>query len=477
MCLESKRYLLNEKNNMNLNLKTAHSTKTNNPKQAMVVLFLVLLLDLIGFSIVFPVFPSLAKYYWEFDSDNLILQYFYKLLSLWYDAGSLQSPLHQLIGPLVLFGGALGAVFSFLQFLAAPFWGTLSDKYGRKPILLITLSATCLSYFLWFWAQSFTILFLSRVLAGIMGGNISTATAIAADVSDQKTRSKTMALVGIAFGLGFMGGPILGGILSMLDLTIYFPQWVEYGVNPFSSLALVAFLLSFASLLVVWFKFEETLPPNRREIPSVHRTSNVFLLFKPLPYQGVNITNFVNFIYLTIFSGIEFTLVFLAYEYLSYNSFQNAVMFLFSGIVMIIVQGLFVRKKVSKIGEKKMAIMGLVSLIPGFIITGIATSTFLLFLGLYFISFGSAMVMPCLTALVSLYAPSTHQGKVLGVFRSLGALARAIGPILFAIIYWKMGGKWTYWLSSILMIIPIFMIWKLPSLNFETLKMEKDALK
>ena len=330
-------------------------------KKSLKIVFLTLFLDLVGFSIIFPLFPSMAKWYMEVDSKNYFLNLIFSGIN-----SIVSSDPTQVFSSLVLFGGLLGALYSFLQFLAAPFWGSLSDKIGRRPVLIISISFLALSYLIWFFSGSFTLLILSRFLAGIMGGNISTATAVAADVTDNNNRSKGMAIIGIAFALGFILGPAIGGIFSTIDLTKIYPSLVAYGVNPFSVPALVAFLLSILNIFLVVKNFKETLPESKREAHS-DRTSNIKELFKPLPYKGVNLTNFTNFLFISIFSGMEFTLTFLAFERLGYGPMQNAYLFVFIGVILALVQGGYVRRKAHSVGEKKLVLRGLFLIIPGLV--------------------------------------------------------------------------------------------------------------
>lgn len=427
-------------------------------KSTIKIIFLTLFLDLVGFSIIFPLFPALAEHYLAVDADNFFLRLIFDgvraLMATSEGAGAFSS--------IVLFGGALGAIYSFLQFIAAPLWGGLSDRIGRRPVLLISVAGLALSYVLWFFSGSFTILILARFIGGIMGGNISTATAVIADVTSQKNRSKGMAFVGIAFALGFIIGPALGGLFAQIDLTQISPELKSYGVNPFSMAALVAFLLSAVNLVWIAKKFKETLPEQKRGEVETTRSNNPFKLFKPLPFAGVNKTNFGNFLFITAFSGMEFTLTFLAVERLSYTPMDNAYMFIFIGLMIALVQGGVVRRKASQVGEKKMALAGLSALIPGLLLISGATNNWLLYAGLFFLSVGSAMVVPCLTALVSLYTPAGQQGQSLGIFRSLGALGRVFGPIIASLIYWRYGSSTPYLFGSAFLLIPIILVASLP---------------
>ncbi len=430
---------------------------SDNAKKSLKIVFLTLFLDLVGFSIIFPLFPSLAKYYLTVDADNIFLKAIFGSIDTLTSAGGAGS-----FSAIVLFGGALGALYSLLQFIAAPIWGTISDRIGRKPVLLISVFGLFISYVMWAVAGNFTILILARFIGGIMGGNISTATAVVADVTTNKNRSKGMATIGIAFALGFIIGPAMGGILSLFDLTKMYPSLASIGINPFSMAAIVAGLLSLFNLYNLYKKFDETLPPEKRGQHETERSANPLKLFKPLPYKGVNLTNFGYFLFLLAFSGMEFTLTFLAAERLNYSSMDNAYMFIFIGLVLALVQGGYVRRKAHTVGEKRMALQGLVTIIPGLILIGMASSSWLVYAGLFFLAIGSSLVIPCLTSLVSMYSPAQSQGHVIGVFRSLGALARVFGPIVASLVYWRYNSAAPYYLGSVFLIIPILMIARLP---------------
>ena len=159
---------------------------------------------------------------------------------------------------------------------------------------------------------------------------------------------------------------------------------------------------------------------------------------------------------------MEFTLTFLAVERLGHTPLDNAWMFIFVGIIIALVQGGYVRCKASSVGEKKVALMGLATIIPGMVLIAITHSTWLLYAGLFFLSVGSAMAIPTLTSLVSLYTPSEHQGRSLGIFRSLGALARVVGPLSAALVYGKYGSASPYLWGSLFLLLPILLISLLP---------------
>jgi MFS family permease len=169
------------------------------------------------------------------------------------------------------------------------------------------------------------------------------------------------------------------------------------------------------------------------------------------------------FLFLAAFSGMEFTLTFLAAERLNYTSMQNAYIFIYIGFIIAFVQGGIVRRKASSVGEKKMSIIGMITLIPGLLLISQAYTSGMLYAGLFFLAVGSSMIMPCLTSLITLYTPSHEQGRSVGIFRSMGALARVVGPILASIAYYKYGAWAPYAFGSAFLLMPILMLTQLPA--------------
>lgn len=422
--------------------------------------FITLFLDLVGFSIIFPLFPGMLEYYSAQSPPSPSFALLYNALehmttSLGMGGGHW--------GVIVLFGGALGSLYSLLQFVGAPVFGAISDRIGRRPVVLFSLCGILISYVLWFFAGSFGLLVVARLLGGIMSSNISTATAIVADTTTEENRSRGMAVIGIAFGLGFILGPAIGGMTATFDLTAHFPGLVAYGVNPFSAAAGAALLLTVFNLAYValW------LPETRREAAPgrVKRVANPLALLRTEAYPGVSRTNLTYFLFLLAFSGMEFSLTFLAHDRLEYTAGQNACMFLFVGLVLVAIQGGYVRRRSAAIGPRRMTLHGLFMVMPALAIVGLAghlQSALLLYTGLFFLAAGAAQATPCLTALVSVYTPAEDQGRVLGIFRSLGALARAIGPLFAALLYWSIGPTIAYCLGGAFVIIPLAIALGLP---------------
>ncbi len=440
--------------------KIAPKPMSKESKRILKVVFLTMFLDLIGFSIIFPMFPAMSAHYLSVDADNFFLSGMMNLISS-IQMSTTTADGAPLMSTIVLFGGLLGALYSLLQFFAAPMWGAISDRIGRRPVLLISVFGLFISYVLWIFSGSFTLLILARILGGIMSGNMSIASAVVSDVTDEKNRSKGMAIIGIAFALGFVFGPAFGGILSLWNPLASNPSWEVYGINPFSVPAAFAAFLSLINFIMVWRMFPETKVFGTKTIQN--RSINPLKLFRPLPVPGVNGTNMAYFFFITAFSGMEFTLTFLAVERLSFTSMDNAYMFIYIGLILGFVQGGYVRRKAHQVGEIKMSLQGLIAIIPGLLIIAYAHSVWMLYFGLAFLSVGSAMIIPCLTSLVSFYTPQEMQGRSLGTFRSLGSMGRVIGPIYASLIYWRFGSVLAYIIGAITLIIPLLIVKKLPA--------------
>jgi MFS family permease len=411
------------------------------------VIFLTLFIDLAGFSIIFPLFPEMLTFYMEKDGSAGLLG---GLLSILDQVAEI-SGTGEHFAP-VLFGGVLGSLYAFLQFAFAPFWGALSDHHGRRRILLLTVAGTALSYLIWIFSGSFLLLVLARLIGGAMSGNLSVATAAVADVTTRKDRAKGMGMVGAAFGLGFITGPAIGGAFALINPLETRPELAAFGINPFSVSALAAFILAMVNLAWIWRRFSESLPKEKRtEITNLRERDPISLLLVRHD-PPVRKTNHVYFLYIFAFAGMEFTLSFLAVDRFGFSTLQITYMMIFIGLILILTQGLIVRRIVPRLGERRVAIAGLFLVSMGLAVLALAGTTGVLYLGLTIMGIGSGLTTPSLTALVSLYTPEDRQGQVLGTFRSLGSLARAVGPIIASFVFWFFGSAWSYGMGAALLI-------------------------
>ncbi|KRX38913.1 Glycerol-3-phosphate acyltransferase 4 [Trichinella murrelli] len=376
----------------------------------------------------------------------------------------------------VFFGGALGSLFSGLQFISSPWFGAMSDIYGRKWMLLISLAGTFTSYLLWSCASSFGIFMLSRIIGGLSKASTSISIAIVADLFPPEERGKGMAFVGLAFSSGFVIGPTLGAIAAywnrMKTISIFTPAYL-------------ALLITSIEFLWVWIFLKETLPEVKKKkhrnlvFPQFFSYINPasLFVFKPLEkrieqkvHQKIKRTGLVYFLFLFIYSGLEFTLTFFAHERFNFNSMQQGKMFFYIGIIMIIIQGGYVRKiKTEK--QKATASKGITVSLISFLAISLAWNVYYFYGSLTLYSLASGIVVPCLTTEVSsqgIFNPMhlnflvffiqffetvspSEKGSVLGIFRALGSLARAIGPVCASTVFWLFGDTITYIIGGLLM--------------------------
>jgi MFS family permease len=358
----------------------------------------------------------------------------------------------------VIFGGALGSLYAILQFFFAPIWGRLSDKVGRRPVLLYTLGGTCLGYLLWIFAGDFWILVLSRILGGVASGNLSVATAAIADVTSRENRSKGMALVGIAFGLGFILGPALGGLSFYWQLASVSDEILSF--TPFSSAALISLSLALVNLIWVWARFRETLSKENRSTEGRPKPA-IFQLGR-IENHAVRKTCLAYLFYMISFSGMEFTLTFLAVERFAYSPREIVNMFLLIGLTLIFAQGFFVRRFVGKMGERRMALWGIAIGTLAFLMISNSFNETTFYIALFLMSCGVALISPTLTSLTSLHSSESDQGFHLGVFRSSGSMARACGPLLAGLVYFTCGSVTAYTFGAIILLVPFLILRKVP---------------
>ena len=420
------------------------------------LIFLTVFMDIIGFSIIIPLFPHLLNHYITTEGAQGTL------------IGMLSSAAEWLGGTTtfqktVLFGGLLSTLYSLLQFIFSPIWGSLSDRYGRRQILTITLAGNALSYIIWIFAGQFWVVVLTRLLSGMMAGNIAVASAAAADVTDEKERTKGMAVVGVAIGMGFLVGPVIGGLSTILKPI--------YEANPFSTPALIAACMAGLNFILVQIYFPETLAEKNRaqrdsKRPSVFDLANV-------ESRAVRRTSLANLIYQVAFTGMENTVVFLTFFLFAYSAHDNVYLFLFNGTCLIVAQG-FARLLVKKIGQRGVVMSGMILAIIAFTlvaliptptselpIVGWGKSVF--YVGMGLLSFATGLILPSVSALVSLYSSPSDQGRNLGILRSAGSLARVIGPLSAAFLYFKTGShQWVYFGAALLMLPALWVVRGLP---------------
>lgn len=349
-------------------------------RTATLVVFVAVFIDLIGFGIVLPLLPSYAARLHTSDAR---------------------------IGMLV-------ASFSLMQFLLAPWWGRLSDRIGRRPVILTGLAGSAVSYLMFAAAADYRMLLLSRVIAGGMGATVNVAQAYLADVTPPERRARAMGLVGAAFGLGFVVGPAIGGLSSRLG---------EAGPG------LVAAALTGANFVFGWFWLPET-----RVQPTAAPTSSAApahwkALAAPFGVIGA--------------STLAFTVMYVVFPLyaeraLHYDRHQVAYLFVLIGLITAIVQGGMVGRLVHRWGEPRLMAAGSVLLAVGLAVIPLSSSASVpdrlrlpVLLGaLFLLGFGPGLVGPSVTGYVSRLTPKEEQGRALGTLTGVSAIARVVGPIM-----------------------------------------------
>ncbi|XP_069488164.1 major facilitator superfamily domain-containing protein 10 [Ambystoma mexicanum] len=431
------------------------------PGRVTTVVFLALLIDLLGFTLILPLLPSILDHYAKADDS-----FFQSLQNTvdWF-AATVGVPQERRYNS-VLFGGLIGSLFSILQFFSSPLTGAASDYYGRRKVLMLTVVGLISSYALWALSQSFGVFLLSRVVGGLSKGNVSLCTAIIADLPSSKSRSKGMAMIGIAFSLGFTVGPMIGAIFAMNAAS---------GEIFYMRPALLALLFAVIDLVFIFFLLPETLPRENRlsSVTSVFQEAGDLVspiaLFnfsavtrrKDSPsresIQNLKVLGLVYFLYLFLFSGLEYTISFLTHQRFRFDSMQQGKMFFFIGITMAVIQGGYARR--IKPGTEIIAVKrSIMLLIPAFLLIGWANGMVMLGIGLFLYSFAAAIVVPCLSAVVSAYGSTSQKGTVMGILRCLGALARAVGPILSATVYWLAGPELCFSVCSFCFLLPLLLL-------------------
>lgn len=439
---------------------TAAPAATQVNKSTLFIVFLTVFIDLLGFGIVLPLLPRYGG---------------------WFNASDAQL-------------GLLMASFSAMQFLFAPMWGSLSDRIGRRPVLMLGLCGSAASYtlfgfvssqgrdFQWLGLNALAWLFVTRIGAGIAGATISTAQAVIADCTGPQNRAKGMALIGAAFGLGFTFGPLIGAACVSDDVTVRMTadQWkiieswkddttsisadqflADVGgdttLNKASRLAIAQLLvvpkprnevsailqtppsampgfvaggLSAMALLIAAFRLQESRQANGAP-SSGHRAFRPGVMFRHLSRPSLGVILGAVFITTFGFAQFESTLSLLTQQF-GFGTRSNFFLYAYVGLILSIGQGVLVRRMLPKIGEHRMALIGVSLMTTGFILIGLTgleiLPGFALWLILPIVVIGFSSVTPSLQSLLSRSAGGDEQGAVLGTGQSLSSLARILGP-------------------------------------------------
>ncbi len=382
-------------------------------RSPLLFIFLTVFIDLLGFGIVIPLLPIYSDMYGA--------------------------------GPKTL--SLLFASFSAMQFLFAPMWGRLSDRIGRKPVLVGGLLGSAVAYVVFANAHSLVLLFVSRMMAGFFGANISTANAYIADVTTPENRIKGMGMIGAAFGLGFTLGPLLGGELTHWSRDA--PGWFAAG-------------LSTCAAIFGWFNLVEPTRHERaasrvfgaEELRTAARTARIGTLYV---LGFLFITSFASFESFFVFFGLaKFPAVFHLPGAVANATMQDLMKaapitgrYLGGiGIISAIIQGGLIRRIAKRFGETALITAGPFILAVAFLVVGFATSWWVVVVGCLIMPIGFGINNPSLSSLLSRATPADHQGAYLGLNQSALSLARVSGPLIAGYVFAAFGPSWPFFTGA-----------------------------
>ena len=366
----------------------------------LVIIFITVFIDLLGFGIIIPLLPFYAESY----------------------------------GASAFTIGLLGTSFSLMQFVFSPIWGRWSDRIGRKPIILLGLMGSCLSYLALALATSLPLIFFARIIGGIAGANIPTAQAYIADVTTPENRARGMAMVGAAFGLGFIFGPAIGGLLSRIGPEA--PMWF-------------ASALCLGNFIAAWF-----LLPESRTASTATKTLGRMEAFKHALTKPVLVLLLALFFIVTAaFSGFEATFALFSEARFGFTAASIGFLFAFIGVVLAVVQGVLVHRVVKRVGEARLIPAAILCIALGLGLVPFAQSVPTLLVALGVLAVGMGFNGPSLTSMVSRLSDPDDQGGILGLASSLGSLGRVFGPAWGGYLYDAYGMTTPYLSASGLMLV------------------------
>jgi MFS transporter, DHA1 family, tetracycline resistance protein len=383
-------------------------------KLSLLLIFFTVFIDLVGFGIIIPVLPLFAEKF---------------------GAGGLQV-------------GLLLMSYSLMQFFFTPVWGRLSDKVGRRPMLLMSLAASAIGYLIWGFSGSLWMLFLSRIVAGFGNANLAVAQAYISDVTTVENRAKGMGLIGAAFGLGFVLGPAIGGYAASFG-----PH-----VPGFAAAA-----CSIIDLVLTFFFLPE--PPKRSLAGHERFALSGDFYTRTLKNHQLRLPLLIFFISTFAFSNMEATLVLLTEKQFRFAPEQNGLMFTYIGFLMVMVQGGLIGRLSKKYGEAKLVILGTMLVALGLLATPATTSIPVLLLALALLAIGSGINNPSNQSIISKLAPASEVGGVMGVSQSLGTLGRILGPLVGGAAFQYLGMSSPYWIGAAAMAVAFALSLSLPKME------------
>lgn len=375
----------------------------------MPILFLIVVIDLIGFGIVIPLLPFYAE---RFQATPDVVT-------------------------LVL------ATYSFTQLLSAPLWGRLSDRIGRRPVLLASLFGIALSYVWLGFADSLWVLFAARAVCGAMAGNISAAFAYVADITDAENRTKGMGIIGAAWGLGFFIGPAIGGILAGPDAAT-----ADFQTPSFAAAALSAI----AFVLTAIFLKESLSPEIRARNAARTREPMADVVKGVLANRALTLWMVLTFFVTFSLAGMETTFAMWTERSYGWGPRPNGFLLTFIGLVSVTVQGGLIGRLRRRWDERSLLIQGAALMALASAAIPFAASPAILVLVMAVVAYGFGIASPALNGLISLEADETRQGSILGLSRSSATAARVVGPACAGVMFAALGKDAPYFMGAVIML-------------------------
>jgi len=369
-----------------------------------------------------PVFLMALTVFIDFTGFGLVIP----LLPFWAER----------MGASALVIGLLSTSFALVQFVFTPLLGALSDRVGRKPIILGSLLVEGLSFALTALAGSLPFLFVARAIGGLGASNLGSAQAVVADVTPRESRARAMGIIGAAIGLGFIVGPALGGVLASLGPA--FPFWVSMGVALLNALLVWAFL------------------PETRSRLTEHTSKTSLVVFGSWKKAFGNATVarlvVINLLYMVAFAGMETVFALFTQHTFGWTAMQNGLLFTYIGVIVVLMQGGLVGPLVKWMGEQRLLLAGLLLLAGGLILLPWSTHLALLLLTLGILSAGDGAVTPIVSTLLSFASPADAQGETLGLAQGMAGLGRMLGPLVAGSLF-TVGIPLPFLLGGVLVII------------------------
>ena len=368
--------------------------------KSLMTIFLIVFIDLLGFGIILPLLPYIAEKY--------------------------QATPAQI--------GILTATYSFFQLIASPIFGRLSDRYGRKKLLIISQLGSAVGYLILGLAGNLPLLFLSINIDGITGGNISIAQAYLADVTTKANRARGMGLIGAAFGLGFIFGPAIGGALSKIS---------------YSTPAYFATAVSLITVLTTIFFLKETV--NEDKASHSPRTKFSLTEFKRvLSLYPIGLLISVFFLLNTAFSIMQGNFALWTQKTFNFEPSQNGWLFTYVGILAVLIQMQVLPRVIKKFHENNILLISLLSMFIGLTLIPLSKHPNFLYVALFFIPLGNGLANPTIQALASENVPKEEYGETLGIMQSAGSMGRILGPIIGGEIFQALGKDIAFYFAGLI---------------------------